>query len=206
MAHRVPEIPGNCRGSSELIDPGAFVGTIEFVGEDRYTEVHAHRAEGKVRHRAKKVCRAGGESGGSHVGILVLQAQAKDGGASFTAFKPKSSSGSLPDESTFFASKIELHRKLFIFRTIESRSDGGAFLSTMSHGNLIGATIEPPAPFSGSATYLEKPPAPSEGWTGDLAGEFPGVGKVSLAGSDFCVESTLLSGCEGSSAGFVTIR
>jgi hypothetical protein len=200
--HLVPQPPGNCRGDGELVEPGVFVGRIEFVGEGRYTEVHARHAEGRVRKRAKEVCHQEEESGRSHVGILIIQAHAKDGGASFTAFKPKSSSGSFPNESTFIASMIEPHRHLLIFRTIESDSDGDAFTSTMSHGQLIGATIKPPAPFSGSATYMKKPATPSEGWTGDLAGEFPGLGKVSLTGSDFCAESVLLTGCEGSTSRF----
>jgi hypothetical protein len=203
--HRVPQPPGNCKGAGELVEPGVFVGRIEFVGEGRYTEVHARRAEGEVRKRAKEVCRQEKESGRSRVGILFLHAQAKDGSASFTAFKPKSTTGSLPDESNFISSIIEPHRHLLIFRTIEGSSDGDAFLSTMSHGELVGATIEPPAPFSGSATYLKNPPKPSEGWTGDLAGEFPGIGKVNLTGSDFCAESMLLSKCEGSGSGLVAV-
>jgi len=202
--HRVPRLPGNCKGRGELVQPGVFLGTIRFIGERRYTEVHARRAEGKITEKAKEVCRQSGESG-SRAGILVLDARAKNGGTGFTAFKPKSSSSPFPNEATFIASTFESHRHLSIFHTIESNAKADTFLNTMSHGELIGATIEPPAPFSGSATYLKKPATPSEGWTGDLAVEFPGVGKVSLAGSDFCAESVVLSGCEGSRSQFFVV-
>ncbi len=46
---------------------------------------------------------------------------------------------------------------------------------------LAEATITPPAPFSGSATFhLEDPQTAS--WTGELAVEMPGLGKVPLTG------------------------
>ena len=42
---------------------------------------------------------------------------------------------------------------------------------------LTEATLEPPAPFSGSATFhLDTPKTAS--WTGDLAVELPGLGKL----------------------------
>jgi hypothetical protein len=62
---------------------------------------------------------------------------------------------------------------------------------------VISATIEPPAPFSGSATYLSSPEYPSGSWTGSLAGDFPGVGMVSLAGPEFCAESVMFASCQG---------
>jgi len=47
--------------------------------------------------------------------------------------------------------------------------------------NLAEATIAPPAPFSGSATFhLEDPKTAT--WTGDLRVELPGIGKVPLTG------------------------
>ena len=56
---------------------------------------------------------------------------------------------------------------------------------------LAEATVAPPAPFSGSATFhLDDPKTAS--WTGDLAVEMPGLGKVSLTGDG--IEAGLCSG------------
>lgn len=195
--HRVPQPRGNCEGRGELVEPGEFVGTIKFVGEQSYTEVHANRAEGKISYKTKEVCHeTGGRSPSRSVGFLILSATERSGGASFTALKPLSKA--FPDESSFMASIAQFQRKLLIVHSILSQSSGDAFKTVMSHGKLIQAMVEPPAPFSGSATYSKTPAVSSEGWTGDLAGDFPGIGKVSLAGSAFCAGGVLLTSCESS--------
>lgn len=198
--HRVPQPGGNCEGRGELVEPGVFVGTIRFDGEKHYTEVHASRARGKISYKAKEVCHEF-DSRGHSLGFLVLNAAEKNGGASFTAFKPLSKA--FPDESSFMAMVAEFQRNLIITRSILGQSNGDAFATVMSHGKLIRATVEPPAPFSGSATYSKTSAVPSENWTGDLAVEFPGIGKVSLAGPEFCAESALLTSCEDSPSRFV---
>ena len=193
--HRVPQPGGNCKGRGELVEPGVFVGTIKFAGEKHYTAVQASRARGKIRYKAKEVCHEIGGRGHS-LGFLILNAGEKNGGASFTAFKPLSKA--FADESSFIAMVAEFQRKLIITRSILAHSSGDSFTTVMSHGKLIQATVEPPAPFSGSATYSKTSAVPSENWTGDLAGEFPGIGKVPLVGPEFCAESVLLTSCEGS--------
>jgi hypothetical protein len=48
-------------------------------------------------------------------------------------------------------------------------------------GPLTAATVEPPAPFTGSAAFALTSPT-SDTYSGDLAVELPGVGAVPLTG------------------------
>ena len=202
---RIPPQADNCEGDGELIESGSFVGTIGFVGENRYTTVHAHRADGTVTYRTKERCRQSNEKGGPPIRFTILRAEAKDGGTNFTAFKVGSTSRSIQDQSSFAASVFEWHGHTSIFRTIYGNADEDAFTDTRAHGKLVEATVEPPAPFSGSATYVGNASTPSENWTGDLAGEFPGIGEVSLTGPDFCADTELLVGCERSSGHLIGV-
>jgi hypothetical protein len=86
-----------------------------------------------------------------------------------------------------------------IIRSIQSDGNAGTFDVTWAHGVVVSAAVDPPAPFSGSATFRRSVQAPSESWTGSLTGDFPGLGAVTLAGSKFCAESELLVRCSGSS-------
>ncbi len=92
------------------------------------------------------------------------------------------------DGSAFSASITEvLPGPLVIFRSISAATDPDAFIATRSGGEVTHATIAPPAPFSGTATYEQK--RGNRGtWVGSLTGEFLGRGVVSLAGTDFVAE------------------
>lgn len=196
--HLVPEPHGNCTGRGELVEPGVFVGTIRFVGEEGYTEVRADRAKGRITYRTKAVCEKtpDKESASLPFQATILRAGSEKGYTSFNAIKVSSSRRQL-EAVVFGASVMEDLPHLLITRRIESSTDGGVFTTKRAHGRLVGAMVEPLAPFSGSATYVEKPDVPSEGWIGDLAGEFPGLGKVSLAGPGFCAESIVFADCDG---------
>lgn len=196
--HLVPEPDGNCKGKGKLVQPGMFVGTFEFEGEQGYTAAHATRIRGTTTRKMKEICKnTGGEEGRpSSFRWTLLHARTADGEISVVAFATESASHPAFDGSVFSASLIEFHRRgMSIFRTIESDASLDAFSAVKSHGKLISATIEPPAPFTGSATYLSSPDSRSEGWTGSLTGDFPGVGTVSLTGPEFCAESVTFASC-----------
>jgi hypothetical protein len=67
--------------------------------------------------------------------------------------------------------------------TVKTALDLGAESSTFVSPDpthpLSAATVEPPAPFSGSASFSLTSPTTDE-LTGDLAAELPGLGKVPL--------------------------
>jgi hypothetical protein len=205
--HLVPEPDGNCKGEGESVQPGTFVGKFVFRGEQGYTAAHVARARGTITRKMKQTCRYGNEGGRpSLAGWTLLHATKADGAISVVAFSIESPSHPAAQGSIFSASLIEFRRPgMSIFRTIESHAGLDAFRTVKSHGKVISATIEPPAPFSGSATYLGTSSSPSESWTGSLAGDFPGVGPVNLAGSDFCAESALLANCGDSDATQVAV-
>jgi hypothetical protein len=129
-----------------------------------------------------------------------LVASADEDDLSFNASRIESKSKPGRSGSAFSTTVMEFSRPGFsVFRSIQATAkDSTAFSVVTSHGRVDEATVTPPAPFSGSATYRRAVAKKSETWVGSLAGDFPGLGMVSLAGPKFCAESVLFQGCDGS--------
>jgi hypothetical protein len=206
-AHFVPGPAGNCTGGGKFVEPGTFVGRLEFKGEQGYTKVQASRIRGTVTRNLKETCKEspGGGEGGPPATWTLLRASSKDDRVSFGAFKIESHARPAIDASIFSASILDLRRHgMSVFRSIQSDDKADAFEVTRAHGTVVAAAVDPPAPFSGSATYRRGVQAPSESWTGSLTGDFPGIGPVTLAGPEFCAESELFASCQHSSS-FVVV-
>jgi hypothetical protein len=187
---RVPLPRGNCHGKGEIIDRGYWVGKIEFEGEQGYTTVHASRARGKVTKTLKQTCsQSKGEKGHARdPRVTSLSAVSKTGGVFLVAFKTTSKLHPAVDGSAFVASLLEAHgRRLFITRSIEISADVDTFVSTGEEGHIETATIAPPAPFKGTATF-QRTTGSKGSWLGSLVGDFLGRGEVALAGSEFSAE------------------
>ena len=58
------------------------------------------------------------------------------------------------------------------------------------------ATVTPPSPFSGTATFHASAGASAE-WEGPLAVDLPGIGPIQLTGSQFKPELCLARSCVG---------
>jgi hypothetical protein len=56
------------------------------------------------------------------------------------------------------------------------------------------ATVSPPAPFTGTATFTRTPES-TFSWTGDLAVDFPGIDPVRLTGPRFGAQLCTIEGC-----------
>ena len=110
------------------------------------------------------------------------------------AARPARTSAHTPRAATrgFLASKVtgakarfsgfinEKAGRVEILRSAFAKGPAGSF--TYDDG-LTEASVDPPAPFSGSATYTEGSPST---WVGDLAMKVPGKrGKIALAGPSF---------------------
>lgn len=189
-ARLVPLPKGRCQGRGELIQRGTFVGVIQFEGEQAYTDVDVTRAKGKVTNAFKQICsRGAGEGGGQPPFQLTeLIARSESANAIVAAFKAVSKTIPRLDSATFIASLSEsLPGPLFIVRSITASTDISAFTSSESGGRVTSATISPPAPFSGTATF-ERKKGNRGTWTGSLSGEFLGRGAVSLVDPDFIAE------------------
>ena len=83
----------------------------------------------------------------------------------------------------------------------------GLFSLTAPDGTPTEATVKPPAPFSGTATFkLESPTTAS--WTGDLSVELPTLGTVDLAEPGFqagaCAAQCTKTFPDGAEIGFLT--
>ncbi len=187
--HLVPEPPGNCKGRGEVVQAGRFVGTIALEGEQGYTTVHASRAKGKVTRALKQTCKDEGDGGGGPaIRWTILSASSESEGIIFTAFKTESKTIPALDGTAFGASIFELRSRRFtIFRSIGANEGPNAFTTFRSGREITSATITPPQPFMGSATY-QRVKGSLGTWTGSLAGDFPGRGEVSLAGSGFSAQ------------------
>ncbi len=201
------EPKGNCSGGDSLVQAGVFVGKLDFEGEQGYTRIHANRVKGTVTHTKRQICKtSGGEDGGgaalSSLKWTLLSATADENKVSFNAFKTEFKSKPGLNGASFSATIIEsIQRGFAVFRSIQATAGLTAFSDVSSHGRVDEATVTPPAPFSGSATYRRAVAKRSETWLGSLAGDFPGLGTVSLAGPEFCAEGVLLKGCNGPAAG-----
>jgi hypothetical protein len=187
---RVPLPKGNCRGKGEVVDHGHWVGRIEFEGEQEYTTVHASRARGKVTKTPKQTCsQPRGEKGHARdPRVTTLSAASKTNGIFLIAFKITSSSHPALGGSAFGASLVErLGRRLFVVRSIDANAEVDAFSSTGEEGHIESATIAPPAPFKGTATF-QRTSGSKGSWLGSLVGDFLGRGEVALAGPEFSAE------------------
>ncbi|MGN6257301.1 MAG: hypothetical protein ACTHN3_06075 [Solirubrobacterales bacterium] len=177
-------VPERCftGGSSESrTHPLTLHGTIRFTGENGYTSLLAHRAQGVLRE--KLTC---GEAplgprspGHSHYPILATHSQ--HGPTFIAGHFPL---GGLRTEKLpggpleFLAIEIQSRHRMQIFRTAAV----GAPLSDFTYDSaLTSATVTPPPPFSGSAQF-ERLSKGSISWSGTLSVAFPGHDSVPLTG------------------------
>jgi hypothetical protein len=207
VPHLIHEVPNNCTGEGRIVERGVFTGRLRFDGEMQYASVHASHLRGKLTRHLPEVCdEPRSEAKPSPIRWTELQATSKDAQTIFDAFKFDSGSGSVQSRAFFVASVVEpLTPKFSIIRTAEIGASSDDFEATREKGHVTSATVEPPAPFSGTATYLRSPPSSPEGWTGSLAVELPGIGKIGLTGPGFCAESERPRACSKSSGVLVAV-
>jgi hypothetical protein len=194
-------VADNCKGRAGLIRHGFFRGTIEIHGEHGYTSVHRDSARGEITQSFRQVCDQDGFGGGGpelgkYPQLEYLSAGRGDGrralgfSASRFDFGPK-----FGGPSTSFSASSSLRRHgLYVVSSAFGESDEPqSFLAPDPGAALEDASVAPPAPFEGSATFHLDSPA-SSSWAGTLSVELPGVGKVALAGPGFwsalCEETT----------------
>lgn len=181
---------GDCRGGTETVDSGTWVGRIDFKGEQAYTDVHATRARGTVTNSEKLTCSNHEDKGGKPLGFqwTILSASSDARAIFSTAFRITSETHPELDGSAFSASLLEVHRRgMSIARSITVDAKSDAFALSEEGGHITSATLAPPAPFKGTATF-QRTHGTKGSWTGTLAGNFPGRGEVTLAGPKFSAE------------------
>jgi hypothetical protein len=181
----------NCKGRSSITRHGVFRGTVELRGELGYTVLHAHSAKGKVTRSFRQVCdeRESRANEGPSVGSFherVLYAGTKEGSPTidFSAYLTDFGLRHGGSIVSFTASSSKSRDGLFVVSSVTVQGNAAEFSSPDPAGSLDNATVEPPPPFQGSATFhLDSPTSSS--WSGALSVELPGVGWVALAGPGF---------------------
>jgi hypothetical protein len=161
--------PGEgCMGKPRTLHEGIFSGTIEFTGERGYVRIEAPQADGSMSVISHWEC-PGAESLAPFANALRTAAQLRPRGR-----KEEAGSASLyaasrhcqclfgagvrrhrgGGQSTFFGARHERREGMEISRVTSVRGGAGAFLFDHAAGT---ATLRPPPPFSGYASYEERP-------------------------------------------------
>jgi hypothetical protein len=172
-----------CVGPAERIEHGAFVGVLRFRGEHGYTRLLRRRVPGTLSRQASLSCDLVPRNGSPN-GLRVGGTHFVHGdGIGFQAQR-RSPAGS----ARLDAYDSERRGDVSIERKVEIVGPAG----TLSVDGVTEATVKPPAPFSGEASFEAFKGKQSGTWLGSLAVSFPGAPNVRLAGKQF--EGSLLTG------------
>lgn len=192
-----------CTGDPSTTEEGYFAGSFVFHGERGYTTVRASRVSGAIVRRGAIECQVPAgpgrhpESSKEAQGIsekaaerdeFRLVAGERSGDLTLQATREQVPPGSKHTINAFEVTAegtrvgvFDVYRSAFVVDT--DRDAASHFLTPNQQEPLAEAVIEPPAPFAGSATFQLEGPKKAN-WTGDLAVELPGAGKVPLTGDD----------------------
>ncbi|HXF31667.1 MAG TPA: hypothetical protein VN522_09095 [Solirubrobacterales bacterium] len=170
-------------GHSEAVPGYEFVGTIEFHGEEGFTEVIATRADMDWTAVIGAECHlsGGGEVFGDGIPGVRIKVRDKQGPAL------QLNQNHHGAKVTYSAEVAEREGAVSVHRFVSGRLGAGALSFTPSLGS---ATFTGAGPFAGEATYVEAQPPrgthPGQGaWRGNLTVDFPGASDVGLAGPGF---------------------
>jgi hypothetical protein len=168
------------KGKPTTVPGSEFVGTIEFHGEEGFTEFSATSTPLLIEPLLSLVCGplsvSGAESGG-----VMLKAKAA-GGPSLLVQQ------SHPGAHDFYeATMHEKEGRVQVSRAVQGYLGAGALRYAPSFGS---ASFSAPSPFIGKATYSGPKVNPESGighgiWRGSLMVDFPGHAAVPIAGPGF---------------------
>jgi hypothetical protein len=200
VPHGQPEetrLPG-CEGGPQITEKGVLVGTVRFRGKGGFTKVDTHRGHVIVFRAPPMTCRK--LKTPKNIDVLGLPASGGEVPEGFVRLIAGSRRGSpVFDANLFEENGVGVDGQEFPdfpdFSASISLREGGAEVSYAANAsgrpNSFGvpesldppatATVEPPAPFSGSASFSLTAPSHAE-WSGDLAVDLPDYGRVPLTG------------------------
>jgi hypothetical protein len=192
------KVQGNCEGAPYRFQRGYLVGHFAFRGERDYTRARGRRipaareswpalrceyVEGRREHHPLKEPRLR-VAGWTYEGRGVYFDAAlfhRDG-------RPADQRVEYLAQLSGRAGQVSIQRKV----TVAAPEDGIAFPGLPQVPEEV--AVGPPAPFTGSAEFLRTHESTFT-WTGDLAVDFPGLGRVRLAGPRFGARLCTLEGC-----------
>jgi hypothetical protein len=153
-----------CTGEPRTLREGIFTGTIEFTGEREYVRIEGPQAEGSMSVISQWECPEGEDlapfAGTSR--LLMLSSRAEKGSASLhassrhcsCAFAAGVHFGNRGGGSIFYGAKAERREGMEIVRVTFGHGGAGAFVFDHTAGT---ATLRPPRPLSGRATFERRP-------------------------------------------------
>jgi hypothetical protein len=185
---KLPKLSKGCDGPSKIVRHlGTFTGVFRFEGENGYTTAESTEVSGSVGVPAEFICATFGEGSGQrhhhrhrHVRppSPYLGATTTHNGLGFAA----AVLGRHGKRVSFVASSTEKDGRASIRRWASVAGSRPEF--QFDHG-LSTATVTPPPPFSGTATFERGPKGSKPSWSGSLSVSFPGRPEVPLTGANF---------------------
>lgn len=177
-----------CRGPNRYTTrPGVFVGRIRFTGEDRYVQVRAKRAKGRIRRPLRLRCasppRPTAKSSQAvkslpivHTGVLEAGWREPLAATELIALRFDSRALCFASTEESLGSLAEV-RYAFVVAPARALTHDEA---------LTAAKLKPPWPFAGTGAYAASPDGVRT-WTGGLRASFPGAPGLPLTGPEFRV-------------------
>ncbi|HEU4462181.1 MAG TPA: hypothetical protein VFR75_06275 [Solirubrobacterales bacterium] len=183
-----------CKGKPGVRHEGRFAGVIRFRGEKSFTSVDVESARGTVFRSFRMVCkrRGGKEPQYKQPPTTSLNAVSSRYPQApwFSVFKQepvRRSAFPALEEAQYTAHTTERDPGLGVVRSASAIAEPETFAVSPLGAAPATASVAPPAPFSGTASY-EKTPDGKGIWSGDLAVELPGRGTLSLTDSTYRAE------------------
>jgi hypothetical protein len=189
---------GGCTGA-RTVEKGYFVGSLVFHGERGFTKADARRVPGTVTRTPTQLCPrptsfaevprpAGEEASEAEPEERTIELIAGERRRGLTLIGQRVET--IADEPSFSQPILIValsHRSRNLDTThivVDFEAPAASFSVSAPGISPPEATLTPPSPFSGSATFgLTSPKRAS--WSGDLAVELPGLGTVRLTGPKF---------------------
>jgi len=171
-----------CTGPRKIVrQPGVFTGKFRFEGEAGYTRLEATEASGSVGTAAFFLCSTFGSG----------SPQKKH-----HARPPTYLDVATEHRKRVFSASLTGHGRRAGFAAFSRETIGAASIArwasvvgapSMLHfaPDLSSATVAPPLPFSGTATFKRRPKGSPPFWSGSLAVSFLGEENVPLTGPSF---------------------
>ncbi|HEU4738928.1 MAG TPA: hypothetical protein VFS54_07585 [Solirubrobacterales bacterium] len=190
----VEEGQADCKGRPGIRREGRFAGVIRFRGENGFTSVDVKGARGTTYRGFRLVCKRREVKEPEYERPPTTSLSAVSGryprAPWFSVFKQEPARrAAFPylEEAQYTAHTTEPRPGLGVVRSASVTAEPETFAVSPPGTTPATATVAPPAPFSGTASY-EKQPGGAVTWSGDLAVELPGRGTLSLTDSTFRAE------------------
>lgn len=171
--------PDSCKGREQVVRSGAFVGSIKFRGENGYTQLNTRRVHGTMAPPLSWKCPNIFNRHPKSTANLptILGAFTPHDRVSFVAID----GADLFPMGFFIAGTLERQGALSIKRSALTEGKPASFSASE---DLSSATVSPPSPFTGTASFKRNTNGSAE-WFGTLSVALPGIESVALTGSAF---------------------